>query len=116
MNPQEPRFRQHARRQVRMKANVVSSRAGWERDARVQNLGFGGACIEIGEALTPGDRVTVSFVTPNLWDPLLISAVVCWVKPGPGMEPGRAGLKFEFSHSATVFALFELLGTLDFET
>ena len=98
-----------------MKANLVSARAGWERDARVQNLGFGGACVEVGEALTPGERVTVSFVAPNLWDPLLISAVVCWVKPGPGMEPGRAGLKFEFSSPSTVFALFELLGTLDFE-
>jgi hypothetical protein len=98
-----------------MKASVLSARAGWERDAKVLDLGFGGACLEITEAVTPGDRVTVSFVAPNLWDPLLIGGTVAWVRPGQGMDPGRVGVKFEYAHSATVFALFELLGTLDFE-
>jgi hypothetical protein len=94
---------------------VTSVRAGWERDAKVVDLGFGGACLEIADALAPGDRVAISFVAPNLWDPLIIGAHVAWVKPGAGMDVGRVGVRFEYPQSATVFALFELLGTLDYE-
>jgi Tfp pilus assembly protein PilZ len=88
---------------------------GWDRDATVVNLGFGGACVEIAEAVAAGDRVTLSFVAPNLWDPLLVSGKVAWVKPGQGLVPTTCGVTFDLVHPTTLWALFEMLGALDYD-
>jgi hypothetical protein len=107
--------RAHMRRPMRMKASVLHQRVGWERDATVTDLGLGGAGIEIAESLMQGDRITFSLVAPNLWDPLLIAGRIVWVKPGTGLDPIHCGIAFEFTHAATLWALFDLLGTLDYE-
>ena len=87
------------RRALRMKASVLHQRVGWERDATVLDLGFGGAAIEISETLVPGDRITFSLVAPNLWDPLLIAGRIAWVRPGAGLDPVNVGISFEFTHA-----------------
>jgi PilZ domain len=113
--PRGPHFRAHARRIVRLRATVSHSRAGWERDADVFDIGLGGACISASEPMAEGDRVAVAFVAPSLWDPLLIPARVAWYHPGRGIEPARAGVAFDHVGEGAIMALFELVGTLAFE-
>jgi hypothetical protein len=94
---------------------VSHPRAGWERDADVFDIGLGGACISASEPLGEGDRVSVAFVAPSLWDPLLIPARIAWYRPGRGLTPARAGVAFDHLSGPAVMALFELVGTLAFE-
>ena len=113
--PDGPHFRAHARRPVRLKATVSHPRSGWERDADVFDIGLGGACISASEPLAEGDRVSIGFVAPSLWDPLLIPARIAWLRPGRGLEQARAGVAFDHVGDVAILALFELVGTLAFE-
>jgi hypothetical protein len=113
-------FRAHARRHLRAKATLLHQGQGWDRDAVVVDLGFGGACVEVGEALAQGDRVTLSLVAPNLWDPLLVSGQVAWVRPsridrGGGLAMTTAGVAFDLVHPTTLWAIFEMMGALDYD-
>ena len=94
-------FRIHERRSVRLGVNVEHGAHGWQRDARVVNVGLGGACVEVplnaGAGVvdvSTGDRVVLSFVAPTLWDPLPVRARVAWVRarvvPGAPLPPGLA--------------------------
>jgi hypothetical protein len=106
------RYRIHGRRKVNLRVVVWHPRAGWQREADVHDVSLGGACVSLNETLAEGDRVTISFVAPTLWDPLSMNARVVWVGPGTRIDAGRAGVRFEPKDAATVFALFELVGTL----
>lgn len=108
-------FRAHTRRHLRAKATLLHQGQGWDRDAVVVDLGFGGACVEVGEVLSPGDRVTLSLVAPNLWDPLLVSGQVAWVRPGNGLAVTAAGVAFDLVHPTTLWAIFEMMGALDYD-
>ena len=85
--------------------------AGWQRDADVIDLGLGGACLALDEFLAEGDPISISFVAPTLWDPLLLRAKVAWVRPATPRAPARAGIAFEHKSAAAVLALFELVNT-----
>jgi hypothetical protein len=98
---------------VRLRALLTHVRAGWQRQATVENLGLGGARVVSDERLVAGDAVTISFTAPSLWDPLVLRARVAWVAPGP--PPLRAGLAFEHKSAEAVFALYELIVTLGYE-
>jgi hypothetical protein len=108
-------FRVHARRVVRLQATISHPRAGWERDADVFDIGLGGACLSAPEPLHPGERVSIAFVAPSLWDPLMIPARVAWYRPGSGIYSARAGVAFDHTGRQSVMALFELVGTLVYE-
>jgi hypothetical protein len=101
------RFRRFLRQAVTLRAAVAHPVAGWQREVRVVDVGLGGAGLdvvtlpEIGE----GDRVSLSFTTPALWDPLTLSARVIWVKDG------RAGVAFEHKSPSSAHALFELIAS-----
>lgn len=112
---EQPRFRAHARRKVRLRVVVWHPRAGWQREADVSNLSVGGACLLAKEPLSAGDRVTLSFVAPTLWDPLAIQGRVAWVRPAILAEPSRAGVAFEARDPSALFALFELMGSLAYD-
>jgi hypothetical protein len=90
-------------------------RAGWERDADVFDIGLGGACVSASEPVAPGDRVSIAFVAPTLWDPLLIPARVAWYREPTGLDPARAGVAFDHTSAASVLALFELVGSLAYD-
>jgi len=106
-------FRAHARRSVRLKALATHVQAGWQRQASVEDIGLGGACVVLDERVAPGEWLTLSFTAPTLWDPLVLRARVAWVaEPGP---PCRAGLAFEHKTADAVFALYELIVTLGYE-
>jgi hypothetical protein len=114
-------FRVHDRKNVRLRALVTHIEAGWQRHVGLANVGLGGACILIDETVHVGDRVTLSFVAPTLWDPLVLRAKVVWTRQGtPGTltkmgEPGRCGVAFEHRTPQAVLALFELIGTVAYD-
>ncbi|HEX7602313.1 MAG TPA: PilZ domain-containing protein [Polyangiaceae bacterium] len=108
-------FRAHARRKVNLHAQVSHGAAGWERSLRVLDLALGGACLEVLDAVAPGDRLEVSFVTPDRWDPLVLRARVIWMAISRGAELGRAGLVFEHSDPSQALGLLTLLCSQDYE-
>jgi hypothetical protein len=67
------------------------------------------------DGLHAGDTVTLSFVAPTLWDPLVMRSRVVWARAATSLEPSRAGVAFEHKSAAAVFALFELVGTMAYE-
>jgi hypothetical protein len=97
---------------VNLRAIVAHSVTGAERHAKVSDLSLSGVSLTLPGALTPGDRVTVSFMAPSLWDPLALPARVAWQRPA--REPGlvTAGLAFEPRDASALFALFELVSTV----
>jgi hypothetical protein len=105
-------FRAHARRPVKLRAMVAQPSIGWQADASVHDLCLGGAGVTLNGALSLGDRVVVSFFAPSLWDPLALPARVAWVKTIRERGTIAAGLAFEPTDPAAVFALFELLTTV----
>jgi hypothetical protein len=111
---------------VRLAAGLGSARSG-ERSATVIDISLAGAGLETEEMLVPGERVTLAFQTPTLWDPLVLTAVVTWSAPPRPREAGsplpvgrhrpmaRAGVAFDYPAPDIVFAMFEMLATLDYE-
>lgn len=118
-------FRAHGRRPVRLGVTVRGERAGWERTATVVDISLAGAGIETDEPLVPGERVTVAFAAPTLWDPLVLSAVVAWAHPvrpknevdalGRPRSSARAGLAFDYATPDATLAMFEMLQAIGFE-
>ena len=102
-----------------------SERGDWERTATIVDLHIAGAGIETEEALSPGERVTVAFATPTLWDPLVLSASVAWAHPvkttneldplGRPRGSARAGLAFDYPTPDATLAMFEMLVAIGFE-
>lgn len=111
---------------MRLAVGLSSPRTG-ERPATVIDISLAGAGVETDELLMPGERVTVAFQTPTLWDPLVLSAVVTWSAPPRPRDPAaglpigrnrpvaRAGVVFDYPAPDIVLAMFEMLTTLDYE-
>lgn len=101
-----------------------SERGGWERSATVIDLHLAGAGIEVDEPLVAGDRISIAFATPTLWDPLVLTAVVAWAHPlrateeldalGRPRMSARAGLAFDYPTPDLTLAMFEMLVAIDF--
>lgn len=111
---------------MHLAVTLRAERGGWERTATVTDLHLAGAGIETDEPLTPGDRITVAFMTPTLWDPLVLSAVVAWTHParpkgdevdalGRPRTSARAGVAFDYANPDATLAVFEMLNALGFE-
>jgi hypothetical protein len=119
-------FRAHARRRVDLDASLRGRDGGFSHSARIRDLGLGGACLEIGDptgsaALLSGEprgaggvereaQVSLEVMAPTLWDPLLLTGRIAWVRRGTAGRPARAGVRFEHRDPASLFALFQLLG------
>ncbi len=110
---------------MRLAVAVAGQRSGAERQALVVDLSLAGAGVETDEALVPGDRLSVSFQTPTMWDPLVVEAVVAWAHPARPTATldalrrqrmvARAGIAFDYGSPADVLAMFEMLATLGYE-
>ena len=97
----------------------------WESPGRVIDITLAGAGLETEDALTPGDRVTVAFATPTLWDPLVLTAVIAWAHPvapsnetDPLVRPllvARAGLAFDYPSADATLAMFDMLVAVGFD-
>ena len=82
----------------------------WNRDVRVVDLGLGGACLEITDALPAGTSVDLVLETPHLWDPLTLNGAVVWSRALPDPEGGvMLGIHFEHPTGRSVRTLTELL-------
>lgn len=118
-------FRAHARKPVRTPVVLRGGRGDWERPAATVDLHIAGAGIESDEVLIPGERITIAFSAPTLWDPLVLGAVVAWCHPlrptserdalGRPRVVARAGLAFEYASPEAALAMFEMLIALGFE-
>lgn len=91
-------------------------------EARIRNLGLGGACLElppfspVESALFRVDSALILEVTaPSLWDPLILRARVAWCRKAMPDRPARAGVRFEHTEQGSLFALFQLLGAQAFD-
>jgi Tfp pilus assembly protein PilZ len=101
-----PHFRAFPRRDITLTAHIAVA-TGLRSDARLLNVGLGGACVDLAEPLEVGQPVTLHVTTPVLWDPLVVHARVAWLDPEGGRA--RVGLEFDHARSRVIRALFELL-------
>jgi hypothetical protein len=130
-------FRAHARRRVDLAATLRGRDGSFHQDVRIRDLGLGGACIEVASSdeaalgrpvgVVPGgapvksgalDRelpVTIEVMAPTLWDPLVLSGKIAWIRRGAQGRSTRAGLRFEHREGSALYALFQLLGAQGFE-
>ena len=102
-----------------------SERLGWERSGTVVDVHLAGAGIETDEPLVAGDRISIAFATPTLWDPLVLTAVVAWAHPlratnetdalGRPRSSARAGLAFDYPTPDATLAMYEMLVAIGFE-
>lgn len=118
-------FRAHGRRPVQLTVTLRGERAAWERPGRVVDLTLAGAGLETEDPLTPGERITIAFATPTLWDPLVLSAVVAWAHPsrptrlidalGRPKHTARGGIAFDYPTPDATMAMFDMLVAIGFE-
>ena len=109
-------FRVHERRAIKLTVGLVHPAEGWEGEARVTNVGLGGAGLEMtGNGVRKGDHVVLYFMAPSLWDPLEIASKVAWVRPASRIAPSQFGVAFEPADGQRVFALYELIAGFAFE-
>jgi hypothetical protein len=103
-------FRAFARRPVTLSATLVAGDGSFRRAGRVVDLGLGGACVLIQEALPVGSPVALEIDAPHLWDPLELDAMVAWAGEEPA-TPGliRLGVRFLPRSGAVLRTLTELL-------
>jgi hypothetical protein len=107
---------------VRLGVLLRRPQGAWERPATVVDIHLAGAGVETDEALVPGERLSVAFAAPNLWDPLVLEATVAWSHPpraahdldafGRPRIVARAGLSFDYAAPEAVLAVFDMLVTL----
>jgi hypothetical protein len=102
-----------------------AQRQGLERQASILDISLAGAGLETDDPLVPGERVSIAFATPTLWDPLVLVAVVTWCGPprlknevdalGRPKTTARAGVAFDYPTPDAVLAMFEMLIAIGFE-
>lgn len=84
--------RQHTRSPVALDARVLRAGAA-PLDARVVDLSFGGAFIEVAAAFAFGDALTLSLELPDVGR-VELPATARWVKPGGvGVQFGLLGAR-----------------------
>jgi len=109
MSPARPsdHFRAFARRPVGLSAIVSKGDGSWKRPARLIDLGLGGACMEMHEAVPNGTAISLSVEAPHLWDPLFLQGEVVWLLTVEGNA--RLGVRFYHRSGRTLRTLTELL-------
>jgi len=88
----------------------------WQETARLTNMGLGGACIEVtSEPLAPGTPVRLQLLSPHMWDPLELRALVAWCREAQAGKPACIGLRFEHASGKTLRQLVELVESQNYE-
>jgi hypothetical protein len=106
-------FRAFSRRAISVAATLVveNERDPIEREAKLVDLGLGGACVEVPDGVPVAASVRLSLTAPHRWDPLFVSGRVAWSRPAENQGVARVGIRFEASSGPTLRALVELLDT-----
>lgn len=106
---QHRHFRSIARRQVELRAVVTVHPDRTEHEARIVDLGLGGACFEVTGAVGADTRIVLEIRTPTRWDPLVLDGAVAWARLDPATGVTRGGVFFSNNDPHTLLGLFELL-------
>ncbi len=93
-----------------------------EAPAVLTDISLAGAGFETVETVYPGDRLSISFATPTMWDPLVVSALVVWARQGESTDVHgrtrivcRAGVAFDYATPDAALSMYEMLGAIGFE-
>jgi hypothetical protein len=115
-------FRAHARRPVRFPVTLIGLRTSMEAPALLTDLSLAGAGLECVEPVYPGDRLSVAFAAPTMWDPLVVSALVAWTRSVESFDPhgrsrvvSRAGVTFDYPTPDAVLSMYEMLSAIGYE-
>jgi hypothetical protein len=92
----------------------VAVDGGLDADARLLNVGLGGACVDVPGAVAVGTELTLHVTTPVLWDPLVVRGKVVWADDRKDGHC-RLGLRFDHERSRVIRALLELLSADGYE-
>src|SRR5262249_36783273 len=86
---------------------------GFDARVRIVDLSLAGACFELASftAVEPRTTFLLEINASMLWDPLSLRGEIVWATPPTDRAPGRAGVLFHHQETASLFALFELLGS-----
>jgi hypothetical protein len=100
-------FRAFARRPVGLSAIVSRGDGSWKRPARLLDLGLGGTCMEMLEAVPNGTAISLAVEAPHLWDPLFLEGEVVWLHSLAGAA--HIGVRFYHRSGRTLRTPTELL-------
>ena len=105
-------FRACERRAVQMPARL-NGRGTGVFPGQLVNLGLGGACAMVSDALPIGQHLVLELQPPNLWDPLRVSSRVVWCRRRD--TSFLVGLHFELDGAPMMGLLVDLMtaGTYD---
>jgi hypothetical protein len=104
-------FRAIGRRQQSLSARVLAAGDSAEREARVTDLGLGGARLELKGGVDPGRALTLRLDLPGLWDALELAAEVAW-RGNPDKEGAvSVGVRFVSPSGRALRVLSEALAT-----
>lgn len=110
--PARDHFRAHARHRVdldgRLRVGEASAHA-----VKLRDMGLGGACVDLVDAasgaLDVEGPVALEVTAPMLWDPLIVSAKVAWMRRIKPERRLRIGLRFELRDVGTLRGIMKLL-------
>jgi hypothetical protein len=87
-------FRAIGRKPQRLSARVRAAGDPVEHEARVTDLGLGGARLELMNGIAPGRALTLLLELPGLWDWLELAAETAWL--GSPDQSGTVALGVRF--------------------
>jgi hypothetical protein len=102
-------FRAFGRRPTSLPARLQSDVLGWDLAAELVDLGLGGACVVLSDALPLGTSIRLRVDAPQLWEPLMIPGRIAWSQV---TREGQAqlGIRFEPDSPGALAVLAELVG------
>ena len=108
-DPERDHFRGFARRPVNLAANVIAGGGSWQRQARVLDLGLGGARVALSEVIPPSTPLSLIIDAPHLWAPLEIEARVAWAQHDATQPEVLLGVAFQHRTGKSLLLLTALL-------
>jgi Tfp pilus assembly protein PilZ len=101
-------FRVTGRRQVSAVATLTLLGTSQTVTAHVRNVGLGGLCVEVDDAIAAGQDAVVMLSTAWLWEPLRLQGAIVWVRAD--VYPAQVGIAIHHESYLTVKALYDFLG------
>jgi hypothetical protein len=87
-------FRAVGRRSQLLGARVLAAGDPAEYEARVTDLGLGGARLELANGIAPGRTLTLRLELPGLWDALELAAETVWLGSPDQSGSVAVGVRF----------------------
>jgi hypothetical protein len=104
-------FRAVGRRPQSLAARVLAAGDSAEREAKVTDLGLGGARLELRDGIDRGRALTLRLDLPGLWDALELAAEVAWQGSADKSGAVPVGVRFVSPSGRDLRVLSEALAT-----